>query len=186
MKPDYEPIETDYSDYEPLAKTGADNRHISVPNYLSATNFRVVIPRLPKLSYYIQTVTVPSLSINSIDIGFKGFPRTSVPSSVDISDQVIITFGIDERMENWQDIYDWMTSITPNSTNNGGVGAKDPYSEIIVLLYNAQRKLQKKLTYESCHPISLGSFDMNSTSNTIDPIVVTTNFAYKKLSIESY
>ena len=186
MKPNYEPIETDYSDYQPLAQADSDNRHISVPNYLNPTNFRVVVPRLPKFTYFIQSITVPSLSMSSIDVGFKGFPRTSVPSAIDITDQIILTFIVDEDMKNWQDIYDWMTAIVPSKENDGGVKVVDPYSEIIVLIYNAQKKLNKKITYSSCHPVNLGSFDMNSTATSIDPIILTANFAYKKIDIVSY
>ena len=138
MQPNF----NDFSDYTPLERGSA--RQLTTPNYLSPTNFRVIIPRLPKMTHFIQSVSVPSIAITSMDIAYKAFPRTSIPSSLDISDQVVINYIIDENMENWQEIYNWMTSITSNSENEG-VTAADLYSEIIVLVYNSAKKLKKKI-----------------------------------------
>jgi hypothetical protein len=178
-----EPTYTDFSDYAPL--TRGPNKYFSTPNYLSPTSFRVVIPRLPKITHFIQTVSIPSININSMDVGFAGFPRTSIPSALDISDQIVVNFTIDENMDNWKEIYDWMTAITPNSENEGGVTAADLYSEIIVLIYSNAKKLKKKFTFSRCYPTSLMSFEFNSGMTEIDPMMVSCNFAYKTVNIES-
>ena len=179
MQPNF----SDFSDYTPLERGSA--RQLTTPNYLSPTNFRVIIPRLPKLTHFIQSVSIPSLAITSMDMPFKGFPRTSIPSSLDISDQVVVNYMIDENMENWQEMYNWMTSITLNSENEG-VTAADLYSEIIVLVYNSAKKLKKKITYTRAHPVNLMSFEFNSANADIDPILVSCNFAYKTIEIVDY
>ena len=179
MQPNF----SDFSDYTPLERGSA--RQLTTPNYLSPTNFRVIIPRLPKLTHFIQSVSIPSLAITSMDMPFKGFPRTSIPSSLDISDQVVVNYMIDENMENWQEMYNWMTSITLNSENEG-VTAADLYSEIIVLVYNSAKKLKKKITYTRAHPVNLMSFEFNSANADIDPILLSCNFAYKTIEIADY
>lgn len=180
MQPNY----SDFSDYTPLERGSA--RQLTTPNYLSPTNFRVIIPRLPKMTHFIQSVSIPSIAITSMDMPFKGFPRTSIPSSLDISDQVVINYIIDENMENWQELYDWMTSITPSSENEGGVTVSDLYSEIIVLVYTSAKKLKKKITYTRAYPVNLMSFEFNSANADIDPILISCNFAFKTMEIEDF
>lgn len=174
-----------FASFKPLERNGS--RYFSTPNYLSTTSFRVLIPRLPKMTYFVQTVSIPSVILGSLDVpAFKGLPKQEAPSFLDISDQIIINFTIDENMENWQEIYDWMNKIVPSNENNGSVNDKrERFSEIIVLVYNSAKTLKKKITFHDCFPVNLSSFEFNSASTEIDPIVVTTNFEYSHFSVET-
>jgi len=181
-------MEANYSgldQYQPLERAG--NRYFTTPNYLSPTAFRVIIPRLPKITYFIQTVSIPTVSITPMDIPFKGFSRMQAPASLDLSDQIIINFTIDENMENWQEMYDWMTAVVASRENNGAVNTSvSLYSDIVVLVYNNAKKMKKKLTFHECFPQSMTSFEFNSSVNDIDPFMVSCNFSYKTLHIDSY
>lgn len=159
---------------------------MSSPNYLSPTAFRVIIPRMPTLTDYIQTVSIPSLTINSMDIQYKGFPRVSAPSSLDLTDQIVVNFAVDEDMENWQEVYDWMNSIVLTSVNNGYINPNtELYSDIIVITYTNAKKPKKKFTFHQCYPVSMMSFEFNSMTTEIDPIMVNCNFTYKTYEIET-
>ena len=180
MQPNYQ----SFADYAPLER--GSGRYFTTPNYLSPSSFRVLIPRLPKITYFVQTCSVPSLNIGSMDLTYKGFPRMTHPSSLDLSDQLVINFIVDEDMENWREMYDWMHSIVPSSENEGGITANDIYSDIILLVFNSAKKLKKKLTFHRCYPVSLMSFEFNSGVNEIDPMLVAANFSFKTMEIESY
>lgn len=125
--------------------------------------------------------------MNSMEIpAYKGLPKQEVPSTLDISDQIIVNYSIDENMENWQEIYDWMTSIVSSNENNASVKMKeDHYSEIIVLVYNNAKNLVKKFTFHRCFPINMASFEFNSSSTEIDPVLMTVNFEYSHFTVES-
>ena len=174
-----------YEPYKPLERS--PQRYFTTPNYLSPTAFRVVIPRTPKITYFVQSVSIPSVILSSIDIpAYKGLPKQEVPSNLDISDQIIVNFTIDEDMENWQEMYDWMTSVVSSNENNASVNSKeDHYSEIIVLIYNSAKKLKKKFTFHKCFPVNLSSFEFNSSSTEIDPILMTVNFEYAYFTVET-
>jgi hypothetical protein len=174
-----------FEPYKPSERS--PDRHFTTPNYLSPTAFRVLIPRTPKITHFIQSVNIPSVVLSSMDIpSYKGFPKQEVPSNLDISDQIIVNFNIDEDMENWQSIYDWMTAIVPSNENNSSVNSKeDLYSEIVVLIYNSAKKLKKKFTFHKCYPVNLSSFEFNSSSTEIDPILISVNFEYSHFTIEN-
>lgn len=162
-------------------------RVIGVRNHLSPTSYRVVIPKLPKMTYFIQSISIPSIAMGSIEIpAYKGLPKQEAPSYLDISDEIILNFIIDENMENWNEIYDWMTKIVPSDENNASVSIKDElYSNIIVLIYTNGKVLKKKITFHKCYPINLGSFEFNSSLTEIDPLVVSSNFQYSHFTIET-
>jgi len=165
-----------------------NDAHFSTPNYLSPVSFRVVVPRLPKFTYFVQSVSIPSVVMGSVEIpAFKGLPKQEVPSFLDITDQLIINFNIDENMENWQEVYDWMTSIVPSKENNATVDPKNEllWENIIVLVYNNAKKLIKKFTFHKCYPVNLGSFEFNSAMTTTDPLLVTVNFEYSHFTVET-
>jgi hypothetical protein len=174
----------DYNTLKPLER-GSLGR-FNTPSYLSPTSFRAIIPRVPMLTSYIQSVTVPTVTLTSMEIApFKGLPRTQVPSGLDLGDQIIVTFSVDENMENWKEIYDWMTSIVPSEENAANVGKNiDDYSEIILLVYSNSKRMTRKITYHNAYPVSLSSFEFNSGAQTIEPIVVPVTFEYSHMTVE--
>jgi hypothetical protein len=157
-------------------------------NYLSPTSYRVVVPKLPKMTYFVQSISIPSVALGSLEIPtFKGYPKQEAPSYLDITDEIIMNFAIDENMENWNEVFTWMSSMVPSSQNTGQVKLKEEqYSQIIVLVYTNAKKLKKKLTFHKCYPSSLSSFEFNSSSTEIDPIIVTTNFQYSHFDVETF
>lgn len=177
----------DLNENTPLGGITPTQRVIGSRNHLSPTSYRVVIPKLPKMTYYVQSISVPSIIMGSMEIpAYKGLPKQEAPSYLDISDEIILNFIIDENMENWNEIYSWMTQIVPSDENNGNVSIKDDlYSNIILLVYTNSKVLNKKITFHKCYPINLGSFEFNSSMTEIDPIIISSNFHYSHFTIES-
>lgn len=174
----------DYNTLQPLDR-GSLGR-FNTPSYLSPTSFRVIIPRVPMLTSYIQSVTVPTVTLTPMEVpAFKGLPRQQIPAHLDLGDQIIVTFTVDENMENWKEVYDWMTSIVPSDENNGEVDKNiSKYSEIIVLVYGNSKRLTRKITYHNAYPVSLSSFEFNSGIQTLEPIMVPVTFEYSHMSVE--
>ena len=157
-------------------------------NYLSPTAFRVIVPKMPRFTYFIQSVSIPTIVVGMMEIpAFKGLPKQQAPSILDLSDNLIINFTIDENMQNWQEVYDWMTDIVPTDENFASSNISiDKYSPIIVLIYNNAKKLKKKITFNNCFPISLAGFEFNSASTEIDPITITANFEFSEFTVETF
>lgn len=76
-------------------------------NYLQETNYRFVLKKTPALNFFCTGVSMPSLSMNSIDHHnpFQRMPETGVQATFD---QLTITYIVDEDMENYFEIQRWM------------------------------------------------------------------------------
>jgi hypothetical protein len=176
-----------FNSIQPLTKE--ELGRYSTPNYLSPTSFRTIVPRLPMLTYFIQSVSIPSVVLSYMEIpAYKGLPRQQVPSTLDITDNIILNFNIDEDMKNWQEVYDWMTKLVPSNENDASVDMKSDLknNSIIVLVYNNAKKLKKKFTFYNCFPTNLSSFEFNSSVAAIDPILISVNFDYSHFEIKSF
>lgn len=174
-----------FEPYAPLEKS--KDRYFTTPNYLSPLSFRVIIPRCPKITYFVQSVSLPSVIVTSMEIpAYKGLPRQEMPSGLDITDQIIVNFSVDENMENWQEVYDWMTSIVSSNENNASVDDDaNKFSEIVILVYNNAKIAKKKFTFHKCFPVNLSSIEFNSSSTEADPILMTVNFDYSHFTVET-
>jgi hypothetical protein len=177
----------DLNEQIPFYNVTPTERTATTYNYLSPTAFRVIVPKLPRMTHFVQSVSIPSVVMGSVEIpAYKGLPKQEAPSYLDITDEIIINFHIDENMENWQEVYNWMSSIVPTDRNDASVSIKDElYSEIIVLVYSNSKVLKKKITFHKCYPTNLSSFEFNSSSSDIDPITITSNFQYSHFTFET-
>jgi hypothetical protein len=75
----------DYTDeyFNSLQPLVRDDSRFNTPNYLSPTSFRVIVPRLPNMTYYIQGVNLPSVALGYMEIpAFKGLPKQESSPSI--------------------------------------------------------------------------------------------------------
>lgn len=79
-------------------------------NMMSPLGFRFVIKRLPTVNYFCQQATIPALSMNPIDVGS---PNSSVPmpGSKLFFDPLTIRFKVDEDLNNYMEIYNWLVGL---------------------------------------------------------------------------
>ena len=80
---------------------------------LNKNNFRLLIDKIPTVEYYVKTVNIPGLSfsetIQPAGIGLDAF----FPGDKVAFDTLDVTFLVDEDLENFKEVYDWMDSIVP-------------------------------------------------------------------------
>ena len=86
-----------------------------INNYLSPTNFTISIQRIPNIEFFVQKMSIPSLSATA--------PARDTPLSTlyDINDKLIysdleMTFIVDENMNNYKEIFDWMEGLSGSQT----------------------------------------------------------------------
>lgn len=82
----------------------------SVVNPLQVTGFELKITKLPELSFWIKNATLPSISLTETR---QATPFEDIPhlgDKVEVG-QFSITFTVDEKMNNYQALYDWIRLI---------------------------------------------------------------------------
>ena len=168
---------------------------------LNKNNFKLIIQKTPTVEYYAQTVTIPGLTfsetIQATGIGVDAY----FPGDKISFDTLNVSFLVDEDLENYQEMYNWMTQIVPisdskdyqtltgSTMNTLGVSSQDENSQnlvsMITLVTNTNKNLPNRyFRFYDAFPISLGSLDMQSGSET-EPVTCEVQFRFTFYDIKT-
>ena len=89
----------------------AFTRNPTNPNFLQPNKFILNFTRAPALRYFCQTVTVPGIATTEIP-QTNPFVEIYVPGEKAVYDVLNITFMVDENLESWREIHDWIRAMT--------------------------------------------------------------------------
>ena len=90
--------------------TSPINRQPTVLDYSSPTQFRFMIHQLPKVEFFTTAANIPAISLGELVIPT---PYKSIPILGDnlTFDNLSISFIVDEELQNYRTIHDWMIGI---------------------------------------------------------------------------
>lgn len=158
-----------------------------ITNYLSTGGFDITIPRLPNVEFFSQKIVLPGVDASPIE---RSGPLSTV---FDTADRLRYTdfdlsFIIDENMNNYLEIFNWMQGITaPETTaqykalaeSNDGIT-----SDVTVLILNSHKNANVSVTFLNAFPVGLTpiSLEMNNTDVTYAEGTVT--FRYDRFNIQ--
>ena len=80
---------------------------------LNKNNFRLLIDKTPNVEYYVRTVTLPGLQFGETTQPTGSGLDAYFPGDKASFDTLDVSFLVDEDLENFKEIYDWMDSIVP-------------------------------------------------------------------------
>jgi len=158
-----------------------------VPNFFSPLEFKVVIKRLPNVQFFTQRSMIPSISTNPIQQPTRFNPVFRTPDQVNFSN-LDLTFIIDEDLNNYTEIFDWMiTSAFPESHDQFRQIADSEeglFSDISVIIMNSKKNSNIEVSYKNCFPISLSDIQLNTTDSDVTYPESTATFQFDSFSIK--
>ena len=89
----------------------ATNRNPSNPNLLQQNKFVLNFGRAPSIQFFCQSVSVPGISLSEVP-QFTPFVDVYVPGEKAIYDLLNVTFIVDEELQAWKEIHDWIRGMT--------------------------------------------------------------------------
>lgn len=168
-----------------------DNQPTNI-NFLSPLGFKFQIKKTPNMNYFVQSVNLPSVSIGTIDVATP-FSRIPLPGDKVTFSPLEVTFKVDENMENYLEIYNWIIAIgRPDNFTDGayiysapemsGEGVKSDLS--LVILTNGMRG-NKIVNFLDAHPTNLSDITFDSTLTDVEYVTATVTFDYRRFTIAS-
>lgn len=139
-------------------------------NFLSPTGFRFLIKKLPNVSFFVQSVDIPSISLTPIE-----YP-TPIKTLSFANDRLnhepfAITIRVDEYMDSYNEIYDWMAGLThPKSFDQYKTLAKSEeglYSDASLIILDSRQNPGLEVVFRDVFPISLGQISLDTTAANI-------------------
>jgi len=182
-------IEYDISGQDGLEFNAAD-RQPKTTNQLLPTSYKFVLGRAPHLTFFCQSLSLPTISIDAITQD-SPFSDIHVPGGKASFENLTLNFVVDEKMANWLEIYHWMTSITPTDqlairdehNKTGIVRPADRFSDISVVVTTNQANGQIVIDFKNTFPLSLGEIEFSSVDSGSDPVTSNVTFSYDTYSV---
>jgi len=167
---------------------------------LNKNNFKLIVDKLPTVEYFVQSVNIPGLSFTEVEFGAGVGLDAFFPGDKVSFDNLEVTFLVDEDLENFKEVYDWINAIVPihdpkdfkdftGSKSTKGVLAGidndlNQYS-MITLVTNTNKNIPNKFfRFYDCFPTALSGMELKSGESG-EAVTCTVTFRFTYYDIES-
>ena len=158
-----------------------------INNYLSPTNFTISIQRIPHVEFFTQKMTIPSIAGTPVAVDN---PLKAIYQQNDklVYNDLEISFIIDEDMNNYKEILNWMEGIGfPDNHKQYETLKKSQdglYSDIIATVTNSHKNPHLRFTFTNCFPVSLGKVDLSVDVSEVSYATCSVTLRYDSMKME--
>lgn len=164
-------------------------------NTLLDNKFRFQLLNIPHVIYFTTHISLPGFSIAPLS---QPTPLMRIPRAAtqpDFDQQFQITFEVDEDLNNYKEIYNWMIGISfpddnvqySNVLNNMQYsGVKDLghiFSDGRLIIYTAQFNRKLEIVFEDMFPTSLSGIDFHTEDANVPSVTAT--FVYRRFRFDN-
>lgn len=168
-------------------------------NFLSPLGFNFSIKKTPKVNYFVQSITLPNLTLGQADIQTP-FVKLPVPGDHIEFGTLSLTFRIDEEMRNYKEIYDWIVALgfpenfqqyNTIATSRGKFGGSvtNPtagtgiYSDASLIILSSAKNPLVDITFKNLYPVALTDVTFDTRLTDVDYVEATATFAFELFTL---
>ena len=183
-------------------------------DYASPTQFRFGIHQLPKVEFFAVSAAIPAIALSDVVIPT---PFKSIPMMGDqlTFDNLSVSFIVDEFLENYLSIHEWLTAIgfpknrkqfsdfktnisnTPatarssasTSTDIGDVQSPSPnnalFSDATLTILSNKNNPIVNVFFRDLYPVAMTALDYNQGATDVEYLTASIDFAYQIYEIEA-
>jgi len=175
--------------------TGAFDKQIANRNFLSPLGFKFTLTRAPKVDFFSNKSNIPGINLG-VAIQPTYLKDIPIPGDKLGFDDFRLSFNIDENLENYNTIQNWMRGLgypesiyeysewkqsDPNNPN------QDPnVSDGTLMIYNSNFQPSSLVKFQGLFPTSLSDIDFDATATDVQYAVATVTFKYVLYKISRY
>ena len=169
---------------------------ISNRNFLSPGGFRFTLAKYPKIAYYCQSANIPAISVGELTqpTPFRPIPFEGVLSYQTLS----LRFLVDEGLENYLIIHNWMRGIgvpekfkerqdmldaNPNNFTPG-IGEKE-FADGTLTVLNSNFQPSFNIVFRDMFPIALNTLEFDAALSDTEYFNSVVEFNYLDYEIRS-
>lgn len=164
-------------------------------NFLSPNGFKFSVERLPKVSYFTQSVALPTLTLGDVGMPTPLLAKVGIPSDQLEFSPLVVPFMVDSDMQNWIEIFNWIRGLgfpeeypqytQENSKRGFDLSSELPrnYSDAFLTILNAHNNPVKTIQFIDCFPVALEGITFSSTNTDVQYATssITFNYSYFKI-----
>jgi hypothetical protein len=193
-----------------MTTTNVIQREPSKSDYASPIQFRFKCTKLPTVEFFVQSVNLPGINLGS---GTQTTPLYDMPVPGDkITFAALdLSFLVDENLNNYKEIHDWILGLGFPSNNQQfqdlqsagsdrfpgstagpvvpGVQTPQPlsdggiYSDATLTVLNSKNIAKTEIRFENIYPTSLGGLNYDVRQTDVDYLNASVSFNYMNYDI---
>lgn len=163
-------------------------------NQAQPSRFQLVASRIPNTTFWCQTVVLPGIS-TSYATAPTPFVDQKVPGDKAIYDSLLVSMIVDEDLQVWREIHNWIRGYTfphdfseyRNLKNLSDIlknNKRPQYSDIQLTIYNSSWAPILKYTYIDAFPTSLGALNYSASDDSSTTMLTDVTFDYQYFNVD--
>ena len=151
-------------------------------NFLSPVGFKFNLELFKGVDFFCQSASIPDISMPFAEVPtpFRNIPIA--PSGGVSFGDLAIRFIIDEDMENYLSIHDW---IREYGLSDERASSKDDYSYAILQILTSHNNVNHQVEFTNIFPVSLSGVPFDATVGDIEYLMADAVFKYEKYDIRT-
>jgi hypothetical protein len=156
-------------------------RQPSNQNFLQPTGFKFNLAFAPAVTFFCQSANLPGIDLGMVEqqTRFGPLDYTGLPTFEDLE----VRFLIDENLENWLEIYNWIQRITTSEDHGKYIPTMEHYTEASLLILTSAMNTNFRINFKNVIPKTLSGIEFDSSVAGIDGIVATCTFSFSRYEI---
>jgi len=156
-------------------------------NFLSPVGFKFTLAKEPKVAFMCNSASIPEISL-----GIAKQPTylkmIDVPGEILTYGDLTLKFLVDENMENYMAVHNWLTGLgfpettqqyKDLTTDDGGIrDSKEAFSDGSLSILNSNYRSTAVVKFRDLFPISLSSLEFDSTPTDVVYLTAQVTFKY--------
>ena len=155
------------------------------PNLLSNVSFNMAIAKFPHIDFYVQSVTLPGVSLSEITVptGPYRIPYKEISGSAQF-EPLTVTFMIDEDMNNYFELWNWVQIVAGIKTQEYiELMSSDPMksgvkTDIMLNVLTSHRNNNIEFKFIDAFPSGVEAVTFDFRSPSVDYQPMTVSFTY--------
>ena len=178
-------------------------------DYADPTKFKFSITKLPKVEFFTTAANLPGINLGEsiLPTPFKQIPVMGDDLTFD---NLEITFLVDEKLENYIELHQWLVGIgfpkarnqfesfkqnnsdpfpsqggTKGEATNPGTpsGVQGMYGDATLVITSSKNNPSVEVRFSDLYPVSLGALNFNQQEGDVTYLTATCTFTYQLYEI---
>ena len=156
-------------------------------NFLSGVAFKFNLTKFPKVDFFSNSAIIPLLNLE-LARQPSYLKNIDVPGERLTYGDFTLRFLVDENMENYLAVYNWLTGLGfPETTkefadiikdSDGQTDPKEAFCDGTLRILNSNYREVAKVKFNDLFPISLTSLDFDATNTDVQFFTAEATFKY--------
>ena len=172
----------------------AFGKQIQNRNFLSGVAFKFNLAKFPKVDFFSNSARIPELNLE-LTTQASYLKNIDVPGERLSYGDFTLRFLVDENMENYISVYNWLTGLGfPETTKefadlikdkDGQRDPKEAFCDGTLRILNSNYREVAKVSFNDLFPTSLTSLDFDATNTDVQYFTAEATFKYTVYKISS-